>query len=480
MQFDRYQQAVIEHVRNESGHLIVNARAGAGKTSVILESLKALEYKGNVLLCAFSKEIERELTARAPGWATVKTIHSLGLQAITDHFGQVTIDKNKTLKCAYKVLEGTRYAKRAGKFAWSIKSLVELCKEKLVRSEAEIRSMALGQGLVSRDMALEDLVSLAVKCIKLCAADTKTIDYSDMIYFPAKFDLQPPPYDYVFVDENQDLSPGQVDLVKKLNRGRITGIGDPRQTIYGWRSASQTMMDDLARDLPAKVLPLSVTYRCPTSVVNFIRPWVPDLEARPGAPAGSVQKVSKARLMGSHGPKPGDFVLSRYNAPLTGVALHLMKRQIPAVVTGKAYGRSLAKLVEESKAYSTIELDRYLVQTLDAENQRLRSVRGADRHDLSDQVSKLADQVEAVRTIAKDFQHAADVQNTIEAMFSEDENLWSKSNVVCSSVHASKGREADNVWLIRSTFEPDGVTEEQNIWYVAVTRTKTNLYLVED
>ena len=46
------------------------------------------------------------------------------------------------------------------------------------------------------------------------------------------------------------------------------------------------------------------------------------------------------------------------------------------------------------------------------------------------------------------------------------------------STHKSKGLEADRVWLLGSTYVRQWREEERNIWYVAVTRCKRELFVV--
>ena len=75
----------------------------------------------------------------------------------------------------------------------------------------------------------------------------------------------------------------------------------------------------------------------------------------------------------------------------------------------------------------------------------------------------------------------------IRNMLSQGEELSQPARVVLSTIHSAKGGEADNVLLIldntkniREAVErsPDKSDEENRIWYVGVTRTKQNLYVL--
>ena len=72
-------------------------------------------------------------------------------------------------------------------------------------------------------------------------------------------------------------------------------------------------------------------------------------------------------------------------------------------------------------------------------------------------------------------------------MLEAGEELSKEARVKLSTIHAAKGGEAENVLLIldntktiRETIEksPDKEDEENRIWYVGVTRTKQNLYIM--
>jgi superfamily I DNA/RNA helicase len=75
----------------------------------------------------------------------------------------------------------------------------------------------------------------------------------------------------------------------------------------------------------------------------------------------------------------------------------------------------------------------------------------------------------------------------IREMLSNGEDLRKNPRVKLSTIHSAKGGEADNVLLIldntktiRDALEKssDKQDEEHRVWYVGVTRTKQNLYIM--
>ncbi|GAA4179478.1 ATP-dependent DNA helicase [Gryllotalpicola koreensis] len=110
----------------------------------------------------------------------------------------------------------------------------------------------------------------------------------------------------VLLDEYQDTSFIQTDLLAGLFAGHaVMAVGDPNQSIYGWRGASADNLDDFSRAFAgapgvAPTYPLTISWRNPTTVLdaaNLIaaplnakaRVDVERLDARAGAPRGAVE-----------------------------------------------------------------------------------------------------------------------------------------------------------------------------------------------
>ncbi|USQ81044.1 ATP-dependent DNA helicase [Ornithinimicrobium faecis] len=117
----------------------------------------------------------------------------------------------------------------------------------------------------------------------------------------------------VLLDEFQDTSEAQMVLLSSLFAGEqmpLTAVGDPSQSIYGWRGASATTLSSFpeifpAGDRPAAVLPLSTSWRnaqriltvandASSSLRRRSRVPVTQLQPRPGADTGTVRA---ARLL---------------------------------------------------------------------------------------------------------------------------------------------------------------------------------------
>lgn len=277
----------------------------------------------------------------------------------------------------------------------------------------------------------------------------------------------------VLVHNCQDLNAAQYWLVDRLHRGgRLITVGDPRQAVYGFRGADREAYRRLIDASPVQ-LSLPISYRCPVSVIELAREVVPDIEPAPGAPDGTVTLHEYNDMLDE--VAPGDFVLSRTNAPLIATLLKLVRRNVPTVITGRDFGKSLVSLVEKSKADDMPSLSRWLGGWFEKEQKRLLP-------EFPGRLERARDRCACLRELVSWCSTVPELIDKIEEMF-DDTDMTSK--VVCSTVHKAKGLERDCVWMLTDTFGyPEvkpwmDVWSEENIWYVAVTRAKKQLCRVE-
>lgn len=99
-------------------------------------------------------------------------------------------------------------------------------------------------------------------------------------------------FTYLLVDEFQDINPLQYRLIKLWARGcrGLMVIGDPNQSIYGFRASSSKFFDEIARDLPCTVkYRFAANYRSPGLLVEAANALIePELRQQPVNPASSV------------------------------------------------------------------------------------------------------------------------------------------------------------------------------------------------
>ena len=98
-------------------------------------------------------------------------------------------------------------------------------------------------------------------------------DYTDQIvhiidYFKSSGDI--PEYEHILIDEYQDINSLQFDLIKLLNPGNVFAVGDPRQSIYGWRGSRIDYILDFEQLYDnASILQLETNYRSTEEIVKL-------------------------------------------------------------------------------------------------------------------------------------------------------------------------------------------------------------------
>lgn len=474
------QAAIFQNIASGEGHTCVIARAGTGKSTTIVQGLRYLpkEVAQDCLLVAFNKNIADELKQRAPPGITVQTLHSYGFEQIRGALGAIKVDPEKLrkiVKTLTPVLEDQS----------AICKLVSLCKNLLIKKPAKIEALFDEYG-ISADIGIRPtLVGMASQALQICQENQATIDYDDMIWYPHVFDLGSGfSYARVFVDEMQDLNRAQISLVNSAvdDAGRLCGIGDDRQAIYQFRGAGTDVIGRFVRDYEATKFPLTTTYRCARKIVDEARQWVPDFEAASEAPEGIVERVA------ADGPwlakvRPGDFILSRTNAPLVPLFFALVRLGKPARIQGRDIGGRIVALVRRVRAGSISELASRITAWRERETARLADAGKTD--------SWVADTADLVLAFCENCANVNQLLHEVERIFSDTPKAGGE--VVLSSTHKAKGLERDRVFLLRDTYlrpqfrrdptngkyvAPPPDESEQNLLYVAITRARRELYYV--
>jgi DNA helicase II / ATP-dependent DNA helicase PcrA len=464
--WSKYQKDIFRDIHSGLGHTVVIARAGSGKTSTIVEGFKYLPKGKKTLMVAFNKAIAEELKMRAPSYVDVMTLHSLGFRSIKQSFGtDVVLDNDKTHILVSTLIGEDRDMWEVNQ---SISKCVSLCKGFLVDTPSKIGDLIDKFGIEIFEYSREKFTELVIKTLGLCKAKKNVVDFDDMIWFPFVYRLNVGKFDVVFVDEAQDLNQAQIAMVLSACKvdGRIIAVGDPAQSIYQFRGADSEAIPNFIEKLGAKSLPLSVTYRCPRKVVKLAQDIVPDIEAAEDAKEGTVEEVPAEQILKL--VQAGDFVLSRTNAPLIKHCMALLKAGIPANIQGRDVGANLQYFIKKSKAKTITAFTEYVVAWREQEVKRLLAEK-KDPIATTDKAECLLNLCEGTLTIK-------DLKETIEKLFNDTDD---HAKVIFSTTHKAKGLERNRVFILTNTYRPGQGGEEANLWYVAVTRSKSELYLVK-
>ncbi len=458
------EQTHIIHLLNTTkANLLINALAGTGKTSTL--ELIQNAAPAPVLCLAFNRRIADEMVKRFRSTTTVRTLNGLGHRIWASAcVSNLSLDPKKCqdlLREAIKSLSKPDKEEAYDSY-WEIVSATGLAKslgyvpdgsyrnaKRLISTEAFFATLDESLSPLSQSLVDEVLVS------SIRAAYSGSIDYNDQVYMPALFGGTYPRFPLVLVDEAQDLSPVNHEMLGHLSKSRIVAVGDPWQSIYGFRGAVQSGMQKLAQRFTMTEADLSVSFRCPEAIVRNAHWRVPHMKwIKPGGRVAHLRNPSSTSFV------DGSAIICRNNAPLFACALRLLSAGRSVSVSGSDVGPRvigiMRKLGPEAMTKET-----------------------------------LLDEIEIWRQdkLAKESKTAGDIADCMRVFAGFGENLGQaityaghlfsqQGNIQLLTGHKAKGLEWLTVyhldsWLIGET------EQEHNLKYVIQTRALESYYEIE-
>ena len=486
----QYQKAIFDYIQHEKGNLVVEAAAGSGKTYTLVKALSLIPQDKRVLMTAFNKDIVKELTKKVKEFPNVevRTLHGLGMILTTRGLGigGMKPEGYKYTQLIYNhwqdltktnINKLSRNARKS--FVENTKKLVDFGRFYLATTRSEMIELMTKYDIP----CVADEVDVALKVMAIGGKNLDSIDYTDMIWMPHIYDLhlQECEYDFIMVDECQDLNVAERNLVLRCLKegGRLIAVGDSNQCIYGF-SGSDPDSFRAIQSIPNTVsMPLSISYRCPESVVKFAQNLVPSIEAKQGAEEGVI--LDCVSLEDVH---DGDMVLCRNNAPLLQVYCKLLEQGKRAYIRGSDVGKNLQNIVIGThKDYLHTNLKRdgvfiRLYEDLFNSRKAIMERYGISQEDAMkhETIQAKLDMIRALEVLGADLTTTEELTKKIEDIFPKNDK---GEGIMLSTVHKAKGLEADNVFIACASLMPSKsaldewqVQQERNLMYVAYTRAK--------
>jgi DNA helicase-2/ATP-dependent DNA helicase PcrA len=459
-----YQEAIYDFVKGSTDNGIIEAVAGSGKTTTIVEALQFA--KGKVLFLAFNKHIVEELKTKVPMFVDVATLNSLGWRACMGR-GYIKLDADKTRKILqFSVLKWPENKIIFFKVLGAVCRLVSLLKAHGQVSTTLAEELAIKHGIDIPELSNGQFWDILDKVYKESLASFKYYDFDDQLLQPVIRNYPLPKYDTVFVDEAQDLNFIQMELISRLG-ARIVAVGDRHQAIYGFRGANPDSMDNIRDRFKATELPLSICYRCAKNIVLLAKEIVPQIEASEYAPDGIVNTISKKDFA----PVVGEYILCRVTAPLVTECLKLIRKGVSAIVKGRDLGQGLIDLIEDTCTPSDS-----VVALMSKLKQKMLKMIEQEKYTID-----LEDKITTLNAIGETCATVSDMINRINTIFSDTEK-----GIVFCTIHRAKGLEADKVYILEPHLLPHPKAklpwqqkQEENLKYVAITRAKKELVWIE-
>lgn len=478
----KYQVAIYKEYDETNNNIIIQAGAGSGKSSTILELLKRTPKFKKTILTAFNKSIKDELENRVSPNVKVSTIHALGFSILRENKPRnYKVSDWKTFNIAKGVLD-LRKMKEKEKWAYlhSISKIIDLVRLNLAYTRSEIEQVCNEYNISIVNNEIDDTLDVLQEIDKYNTGYHKQflIDFVDMLWLPctqvpaSKF----PKYAVVFTDELQDLNPLQKFIIESVihEKGRFIGVGDDRQAIYSFMGANVQSFESFKNRPNTKVLPLSVTYRCARKITEFANTIFEGLESFEGLEEGIVRNGSLNEA------QEGDFVLCRNNLPLIESWISFIRAGKKCSILGKDYGEALIAVLNKLSKYDDYKSGvNDLLEKKEAELKKL----GIANPKTSSGYQNLVEKLEIVNVLKKEFGSFEMTKSKVETIFSDTD----KTGIRLMTIHKSKGLEAKRVFVLgynellpsKYAASPLEMYQEQCLKYVAVTRAKLELVFVK-
>ncbi len=241
-----------------NGPILIIAGAGSGKTRVITYRIANMLEKGipqsQILALTFTnkaaKEMEdriKSLTGRKLQNLTVSTFHAFGVRILRQDIDKLGYRPNFSI---YDETDRKSLIKETGRELQFTADAMDLFKIGALFSDVKTGR----KGWQSDNDMYRQLYEGYQEGLKLY----NSVDFDDLITLPIKLFREHPEvleqyknrYKYIMVDEFQDTSHQQYELMRLLADKNVAVVGDDDQSIYSWRGADYQNIVNFEKDFP--------------------------------------------------------------------------------------------------------------------------------------------------------------------------------------------------------------------------------------
>lgn len=493
MEHTNQQKDILNEVKNGSGNLAIIARAGCGKTSIIVDSIKEVPDRYTMCL-TYGKRASTHLQKKvdeAGLMSNIKTMHSLGNEMLRLHYGK----KYKMQK--YKmsnIAKDTMPSLFSSNYRQAQREAVRIAEIALTDLEdidlSKIMKIIYSQSSMYFDSFFANWVLEIVEESERLAAEGK-ITFIDMIRQPIKLKLQLPQQylhlDFLFIDEVQDYNNLQRELAylffEQCSNIRIIAAGDPEQTIFDFIGAEVNSVDLTIERFNMKVMPLTKTFRCPTQHTQMLRRWVQDIESFTKE-SGKIEYMTLNAMLNKI--QEGSLIYSHYNKDLIDTAIYFFEKGITINFTYSEFYQTLSKKMywackpfggTKNVSMNKFEavMNMYIRSSILDMNKRKFPQSIIDEH------------VEYCEMLISASKKYKDVETVLHFDDKLQQALSANENGFCTigTIHGVKGLESENCYWINGNKQIEQYAKADNpsitdrrLLYVAGSRSKNNLVFV--
>lgn len=285
------QQRVVDH---STGHAVVSAAPGGGKTTILTERIARLIRDGanpsSITAITFTNKAAKEIRQRVGALcgdssegATMGTFHALGLSIIKAH-GALdglpakpsildTDDSRALMRQSLRNL-GIEVSKKSATLDHPKFLAAVIDEAKRGGMNAKAFSEAAPKFGYSHGLPILLATAAFLEYERLCRAQN-AFDFDDLILVATKLlrhdsvrEALSQSCQYLLVDEFQDTSEAQYALMQAVHSQQVIVIGDPLQSIYGWRGATPAIFERFTKDhAPCSSYTVGINYRSSTAIL---------------------------------------------------------------------------------------------------------------------------------------------------------------------------------------------------------------------
>ena len=301
--FDKYQRKVIV---NDSKYLLVVAGAGSGKTKTIVGKVRylidVLGFKEKeILVLSFTNETVNNLKNKISYNVDILTFHKLSLNIIKNNLKYFGISSDNLLKyivdeffLSYLFIP---YQKLLFEY-FSVTNIdeiinngkLDILKYHIISFIKKIKSnnysLKYIKSVVKKIYDDYDKIFLIIslKIYNIYEEELRSnnkIDFDDMIIYArnmVKKNNIRKKYQYIIIDEYQDISKIRFDLIKEIinkTNGRIMCVGDDYQSIYGFSGSNLSLFIDFKKYFKESYrIDLKNTYRNSYQLIKIAKKFI--------------------------------------------------------------------------------------------------------------------------------------------------------------------------------------------------------------
>jgi len=349
--FTAEQEAFIFHEGQNS--IILAATAGSGKSFSCVQKLKTLVERGvdpnRIIFFSFTKAATEELRERVKvsgvdvrekvsshgGGCTITTVHSFANSLLA------RMNKYKKIASFFEFIDWFKKENRPSSHATKEQkeSYYELI-DNMYEDNQQLSSAIASFKLQSADNIKSPLPQFINDYNKFLRV-TKKRDFSDILIEVRDLlrdnkwlKMFRDKYDYVFLDEYQDTSTIQLQILLALNAKHYYMIGDRNQSIYGYSGANCKKLEEMLRKRRPGLqeMSLSINFRSDESIVENSNKYSSLTASSNSKENGSVDKKIMLRIdeLVELLKQPGEIaILVRTNAVIKKLEKELLKRKVP-------------------------------------------------------------------------------------------------------------------------------------------------------